>query len=376
MVSSKPFPIEVALADGTVLRGLEHPADGPPLLFMHDLGDDLDAWGSVAAQVNSAGFRVIRLELRGHGLSDGEPDPPATMDDLTGALAEVTGAFGPAGLVAYGAVTRAAFSLGTGHGAPVHALISPTPPSGDGDADGGILHRGDDDADGGILHRGDDDADGGILHRGDDDADGGILHRGDDDADGGILHRGDDDADGGILHRGDDDADGGILHRGDDDADGGILHRGDDDADGGILHRGDDDVDGGILHRGDDDADGGILHRGDDDADGGILHRGDDDADGGILHRGDDDAEAVAAMRVLFTGAHDELTHGYVHTIHSGLRGQNMWISTGTVLRGPTLLREHPHLVEQLVMFMRRHLTAHHLAWIAEHGSQRQDSEE
>ncbi len=240
MASSKPYPIEVALADGTVLRGLEHPADGPPLLFVHDLGDDLDAWGSVAATVNSAGFRVIRLELRGHGLSDGEPDPSATMDDLTGALAEVGGAFGPAGLVAYGAAARAAFNLGSGHGAPVHALISPTPPSGDDDTDGGILHSGDGDTGGG-------------------------------------------------------------------------------------------------------------------------------DTGGG---------EAVAAMRVLFTGAHDELTHGYMRAIHPGLRGQNMWISTGTVLRGPALLQEHPHLVEQLVMFMRRHLTAHHLAWIAERGADRQDSDQ
>ena len=231
--ASGPYPIEVALADGTVLRGLEHPADGPPLLFMHDLGDDLDAWGSVAATVNSAGFRVIRLELRGHGLSDGEPDPSATVRDLSGALAEVTGAFGPVGLVAYGAAARAAFVLGSSHGAPVHAVISPTPPSGDGETEGEVLHSDD----------------------------------------------------------------------------------------------------------------------------------------------GDAASEAAAAMRVLFTGAHDELTHGYLRTIHPALRGQNMWISTGTVLRGPGLLREHPHLIEQLVMFMRRHLTAHHLAWIAEHGSDRQDSD-
>ena len=169
--AARPYPIEVALADGTVLRGLEHPADGPPLLFVHDLGDDLDAWGSVAARVNAEGFRVIRLELRGHGLSDGEPDPSATMDDLTGALAEVAGAFGPAGLVAYGAAARAAFNLGTGHGAPVHALISPTPGSGDG----GNLHRGD----GENLHRGDGNPDSENLHRGDGNPDSENLHRGD-----------------------------------------------------------------------------------------------------------------------------------------------------------------------------------------------------
>ena len=227
MVSSKPFPIEIALSDGTVLRGLEHPADGPPLLFVHDLGDDLDVWGSLAAAVNSEGFRVIRLELRGHGLSDGEADPSTTFGDLTGALNEVTGAFGPVGLVAYGGVGRVAYRLGTDDGAPIHALISPTPGAGDGDGDLGVPG----------------------------------------------------------------------------------------------------------------------------------------------------DAESTAAMRVLFTGAHDELTHDYVRNIHSGLRGQNMWISTGTVLRGPALLQEHSHLIEQLVMYMRRHLTAHHLAWIAEHGSDQQDSD-
>ena len=220
-VASPPYPIEIALADGTVLRGIEHPADGPPLLFVHDLGDDLDAWGSLASVVRSDGFRVIRLELRGHGLSDGEPDPSATVSDLKGALAEVTGAFGPVGLVAYGAAARASFELGTGHGAPVHAVISPSP--GDADAGGG---------------------------------------------------------------------------------------------------------------------------------------------------------EGVAAMRVLFTGAHDELTHDYVRTVHSSLRGQNMWISTGTVLRGPAMMQEHPHLVEQMVTFMRRNLTGYHLAWIAEQAAERQDSDE
>ena len=220
--ASKPYPIEIALADGTVLRGMEHPADGPPLLFVHDLGEDLDAWGPLASAVRSEGFRVICLELRGHGLSDGERDPSTTVDDVTGALAEVNGAFGPCGLVVHGTAARAAFELGTEHGAPVHAVISPAP--------------------------------------------------------------------------------------------------------------------------------------------------GPDSAD--------DRIGPATSMRVVFTGAHDEAVHEHVRSLHSKMRGQNMWISTGTALRGPTLLREHPHLVEQLVMFMRRHLTAYHLAWIAEHAASRQDSDE
>lgn len=223
--ASRPYPIEVALADGTVLRGIEHPADGPPLLFVHDLGEDLDAWGSVAPAVRAEGFRVICLELRGHGLSDGEPDPSAIVNDVTGALAEVQGAFGPCGLVVHGTAAGAAFELGGEHGAPVHAVISPAPGSGNADD-------------------------------------------------------------------------------------------------------------------------------------------------------GNDGIGSVPSMRVLFTGAHDEPVHEHVRTRHSKMRGQNMWISTGTALRGPTLLREHPHLVEQLVMFMRRHLTAYHLAWIAEQTAHGQDSEE
>ena len=254
MALSRPYPIEIALADGTVLRGMEHPADGPPLLFVHDLGEDLDAWGSVAPAVRSQGFRVICLELRGHGLSDGEPDPSATVGDLVGALAEVTGAFGPVGLVLHGEAASAAFELGPGHGAPVHAVISPTPgPDSDGDDDG----------------------------------------------------------------------------------------------------------DGGT---------GGGDTRS---PTPGPDSDGDDDGDGGT-----GGGAPVAAMRVLFTGAHDEPVHEHVRATHPKMRGQNMWISTGTAQRGPTLLQEHPHLVEQLVMFMRRHLTAHHLAWIAEQTSNRQDSKE
>ncbi len=217
----RPYPVEVALTDGTVLRGMEYPADGPPLVFLHDLGDDLDTWRPVAPAVQAAGFRVICLELRGHGLSDGEQDPTTTLDDVTGALAEVRGAFGPVGLVVYGTLTQSALQLGSKQGAPVHGLISPTPPDGRYQLS---------------------------------------------------------------------------------------------------------------------------------------------------------TPTSVPCMRVVITGAQDEPAHEYVRAIHPRMRGQNMWISTGTALRGPALLRSHPHLLEQLVMFMRRHLTAHHLAWIAQQTTHRQDS--
>jgi pimeloyl-ACP methyl ester carboxylesterase len=122
-----PIPIEIALPSGVTLRGLEYPEDGPPVLFVHDLGADLDAWGSIPADVAAHGFRVVSLDLRGHGLSDGEPDGATTLEDVKAALAVVTGTFGPTGLVAYGGVAEVAFALSDDDGAPVHIVVSPAP---------------------------------------------------------------------------------------------------------------------------------------------------------------------------------------------------------------------------------------------------------
>jgi hypothetical protein len=72
------------------------------------------------------------------------------------------------------------------------------------------------------------------------------------------------------------------------------------------------------------------------------------------------------AMRALIAGAKDPVSDPFLRSIYPRLPGQNMWISTGTDAVGAELLAAHPHLVEQLVMFIRRYLTAHQLAWIAE----------
>lgn len=122
-----PVPAAVRLPDGLVLRGHEWPVDGPAVVFLHDFGDDLDAWGPLTARLAGLGFRVISLELRGHGLSGGEPDPAALREDLTAALGQVCASFGPVGLAAYGAVTEALLFLDSRCGAPVQVMISPRP---------------------------------------------------------------------------------------------------------------------------------------------------------------------------------------------------------------------------------------------------------
>ena len=122
-----PVPVAIRLRDGLILRGHEWSRDGPAVVFVHDLGDDLDAWGPTTAGVAEHGFRVISVELRGHGLSDGEPDAESLRDDMVAMLDEITASFGPVALVAYGSVTETLLFLDAACGAPVQVMIAPLP---------------------------------------------------------------------------------------------------------------------------------------------------------------------------------------------------------------------------------------------------------
>ncbi|MCH7667796.1 MAG: alpha/beta hydrolase [Acidobacteria bacterium] len=124
-MTPSPIPIAIGLRNGVTLRGHEWSVDGPPVVFVHDLGHDLDAWGQTTSTVARSGFRVISLELRGHGLSDGDPDPSAALEDLRLMLSEVVPSFGPVGLVSYGSSSEALLSLDGEDGAPVQVIISP-----------------------------------------------------------------------------------------------------------------------------------------------------------------------------------------------------------------------------------------------------------
>lgn len=60
--------------------GDDGPKDGRPLLFLNSLGTDLRVWDEVVARLPS-GYRVIRFDKPGHGLSE-TPAGPYTLDDL------------------------------------------------------------------------------------------------------------------------------------------------------------------------------------------------------------------------------------------------------------------------------------------------------
>lgn len=124
---SGPIPVAIALESGLVLRGHEFSVDGPPIVFVHDFDADLDAWVPVTSQIAGQGFRVISMDLRGHGLSEGEPDPLSAIDDLRGMLGEIRAIFGPVGLVSYGRIAHASFFIDERWGAPAQIAVSPVP---------------------------------------------------------------------------------------------------------------------------------------------------------------------------------------------------------------------------------------------------------
>mgnify|MGYP001064108311 CR=1 FL=1 len=87
----KPIPYVLAPPGLPVLRGLVFGEGTRDVLLVHDIGDDLDAWGSLPWSLALAGYRVRAVDLPGHGLSD---DPfthellPSVLDCL---IDEVTG---------------------------------------------------------------------------------------------------------------------------------------------------------------------------------------------------------------------------------------------------------------------------------------------
>lgn len=60
---------------------LEGPDSGPPVLLLHSLGTAMGIWEPQAQAMARQGFRVVRMDLRGHGLTEATQGP-YTMEQL------------------------------------------------------------------------------------------------------------------------------------------------------------------------------------------------------------------------------------------------------------------------------------------------------
>lgn len=77
---------------GAIHYRVDGPAEGPAILFGNSLGTDLRLWDAVVARLPAA-WRILRMDKRGHGLSE-PPTAPFTIEDLADDALEVLGALG------------------------------------------------------------------------------------------------------------------------------------------------------------------------------------------------------------------------------------------------------------------------------------------
>ncbi|MDE2514740.1 MAG: 3-oxoadipate enol-lactonase [Rhodospirillales bacterium] len=80
--------MRIRLGDRAIAYDLLGPADGPVLCMTHSLAADGGMWAEQVPALLGAGYRVLRLDMRGHGGSDPLAGPYA-MADLAADVAAV-----------------------------------------------------------------------------------------------------------------------------------------------------------------------------------------------------------------------------------------------------------------------------------------------
>lgn len=75
------------------------PADGPPALLLHGLGQSRQSWGAAAQHLGAQGWRAYTVDLRGHGDSDRPLASAYAHTDVAGDVVALCAAVGPRPLV-------------------------------------------------------------------------------------------------------------------------------------------------------------------------------------------------------------------------------------------------------------------------------------
>ncbi|MFD0558440.1 pimeloyl-ACP methyl ester carboxylesterase [Stackebrandtia endophytica] len=81
-------PVDVTVHnDGIEIAVRDHGGEGPDLLLLHGLGGHLDDWSPLTPHL--LGYRVVALDLRGHGRSgDGRWELDAVLGDIEAVVAD------------------------------------------------------------------------------------------------------------------------------------------------------------------------------------------------------------------------------------------------------------------------------------------------
>ena len=124
----EPLAIEIRIAEELVVRGQEWPVQGPPVVMLHDLGDDLDSWKGVDWLLADRGFRVISLDLPNHGLSDDQVEDSSTLETAINIIKNVSEVWGPVGLCSYGTLSTELCHIQGTYAPITHVMVSPLAP--------------------------------------------------------------------------------------------------------------------------------------------------------------------------------------------------------------------------------------------------------
>jgi pimeloyl-ACP methyl ester carboxylesterase len=113
----EPTSLRLAVTDGLTLHALEWSREGVPMVLVHGFGNEAHLWDDFAPTV-AGHYRVIALDLRGHGDSDWDPDGRYDYTNHVADLEAVTRELGFERMVLVG------FSLG-GRVAMLYAGLHP-----------------------------------------------------------------------------------------------------------------------------------------------------------------------------------------------------------------------------------------------------------
>ncbi|MCC6764393.1 MAG: alpha/beta fold hydrolase [Deltaproteobacteria bacterium] len=83
--------VDVTAMDGVQLLAELDGTSGPGIVVVHDAREDGRVWRAASEALVGRGFRVLRLDLRGHGASGGAVDLAAADRDVEGACRYLLG---------------------------------------------------------------------------------------------------------------------------------------------------------------------------------------------------------------------------------------------------------------------------------------------
>lgn len=88
-----PEEVRIDTSDGTRIHGLwwSEPEGRPVILFLHGNAQEVYSWSPVREELSPLGFRMLLIDYRGYGKSEGEPGEQGLYLDGFGALDWLSG---------------------------------------------------------------------------------------------------------------------------------------------------------------------------------------------------------------------------------------------------------------------------------------------